>query len=124
VATCSFDCNWWTIFADLNAATTVSNRFGEIFKVPAPYTLGNVKPDNLRRSSTAGIHERFTLWQRVSARRKARRNDLELRIEAKNAFNHPLFSAPDTSVDDSSFGQITYAAVGPREVQLAIKFNF
>ena len=50
--------------------------------------------------------------------------NLELRIEAHNAFNHPVFSAPNTSVDDSSFGQITGTSVGPREVQLAIKFNF
>jgi hypothetical protein len=35
-----------------------------------------------------------------------------------------VFGTPDTSVDDSSFGQITYTSVGPREVQLAIKFNF
>jgi hypothetical protein len=49
---------------------------------------------------------------------------LEFRIEAKNAFNHPVFGTPVTSVDDSSFGQITYASVGPREIQLAIKFNF
>jgi len=50
--------------------------------------------------------------------------NLEFRIEAQNAFNHPVFGTPNTSVDDSSFGQITYASVGPREVQLAIKFNF
>ncbi len=50
--------------------------------------------------------------------------NVEFRIEAQNAFNHPVFGTPNTSVDDPSFGQISYTSVGPREVQLAIKFNF
>ena len=50
--------------------------------------------------------------------------NLELRIEARNAFNHPVFGTPDTSVDDPSFGQISYTSQLPREIQLAIKFNF
>jgi hypothetical protein len=50
--------------------------------------------------------------------------NLEFRIEAQNAFNHPVFGTPNTSVDDPSFGQISYTSVGPREVQLAVKFNF
>ena len=31
---------------------------------------------------------------------------------------------PDTSVDDENFGKILYTSVGPRQVQLAVKFNF
>jgi hypothetical protein len=50
--------------------------------------------------------------------------NLELRIETQNAFNHPVFATPNTSVDDQNFGKITSSAVGPREVQLAVKFNF
>jgi len=49
----------------------------------------------------------------------------EVRLEARNAFNHPVFGTPDTSVDDQSFGTIGYTSGnGPREIQLAIKFNF
>ena len=50
--------------------------------------------------------------------------NLEVRMEARNAFNHPVFGTPNTAVDDPSFGQITGLSVGPRELQLAIKFNF
>ena len=32
--------------------------------------------------------------------------NFELRIEAQNAFNHPVFGTPNTTVDDPSFGQI------------------
>ena len=49
---------------------------------------------------------------------------LELRLEAENAFNHPVFGTPDTSVADPSFGVINYMAVGPRQCQLALKFMF
>jgi hypothetical protein len=48
----------------------------------------------------------------------------EFRIEAKNAFNHPVFGTPVTSVDDEHFGKIFYTSVGPRALQLAMKFNF
>jgi hypothetical protein len=50
--------------------------------------------------------------------------NLEFRVEAKNAFNHPVFQAPNTTVDDPSFGTIGGTAIGPREVQLGLKFNF
>ena len=51
--------------------------------------------------------------------------NVEFRIEARNAFNHPVFGTPDLSLDDGSFGQIFYTSGnGPREMQLAIKFNF
>jgi hypothetical protein len=48
----------------------------------------------------------------------------EVRLEAQNAFNHPVFGTPNTSVDDGNFGTINYTSVGPRQMQLAFKFNF
>ena len=50
--------------------------------------------------------------------------NLEVRIEAQNAFNHPVFGTPNTSVDDPELRTNHYTSVGPREMQLAIKFNF
>jgi hypothetical protein len=49
---------------------------------------------------------------------------LELRLEAQNAFNHPVFGTPDTNVGDPNFGVINYTAVGARQCQLALKFMF
>ena len=49
---------------------------------------------------------------------------LELRLEAQNAFNHPVFGTPDTYVGDPNFGVVSYTAVGPRQCQLALKFMF
>ncbi len=49
---------------------------------------------------------------------------LEYRAEAFNAFNHPHFCAPDTSVNDGSFGQTFGTCTAGREVQMALKFYF
>ena len=50
--------------------------------------------------------------------------NFELRLEAENALNHPVFGTPDTSVDDPNFGVISYTSNGPRQVQLGGKINF
>jgi hypothetical protein len=47
---------------------------------------------------------------------------LQFRLETYNAFNHPQFSGPNTTVNSGSFGVITSTANGPREVQAALKF--
>jgi hypothetical protein len=49
---------------------------------------------------------------------------LELRLEAENALNHPVFGTPNTSVDDPDFGVISYTSNGPRQVQLGAKLTF
>jgi hypothetical protein len=54
------------------------------------------------------------------------RFDLQYRVEMFNAFNHPWFGAPDTTVTDSTFGRITgmNSDYSPRNIQLAVKFLF
>jgi hypothetical protein len=48
----------------------------------------------------------------------------EVRLEAENALNHPIFGTPDTIVGDPDFGVISYTGVGPRQCQLALKLYF
>ncbi len=49
--------------------------------------------------------------------------DAELRADAFNLFNHAEFLNPDTSINDSTFGQISTTA-DPRIIQLALHIRF
>lgn len=49
---------------------------------------------------------------------------LELRMDAFNSLNHPTFAAPDTTLTDSSFGQVTATTGSPRTLQFAATLNF
>ena len=51
-------------------------------------------------------------------------SNFQFRAEFYNAFNHPNFSNPGTTVNSSSFGQITSMSVAPRLVQFGLKYVF
>jgi len=91
------------------------------FLRPEDFTLGNAPRalGSLRSpwSFTAdlSVGKQFMIREEMN---------FEFRIEAQNALNHPVFGTPDTTVDGENFGQIFNTSVGPRQVQLAFKFNF
>jgi hypothetical protein len=94
------------------------------FQLAPPYTLGDA-PRALSAirspffwTTNLSIDKDFSLSSKYEAMK------LELRLEAQNAFNHPVFGTPNTFVGDPQFGVITYTAVGPRQCQLALKFLF
>jgi hypothetical protein len=62
-----------------------------------------------KNTVVGGIHENATL---------------EFRAEFFNAFNHPQWSNPNTTVSSSAFGSITSEVVGPRIIQFALKYLF
>ncbi|HEY6271811.1 MAG TPA: hypothetical protein VIX19_07445 [Terriglobales bacterium] len=95
-----------------------------VFQIPNAYTLG----DGAR--SVGSIRTPFFFTTNLSVLKEFALSAshenlrLELRLEAENAFNHPVFGTPDTYVGDPNFGIINYTAVGPRQRQLAMKFYF
>jgi hypothetical protein len=52
---------------------------------------------------------------------------LEVRIEAQNVMNHPVFSEPSTTnmaFGSTTFGQITSTKVGARQMMIGLKYYF
>lgn len=101
----------------------VDNYFVDntVFQRPADFTLGDAPRALGSVRSPGHFTTDLSLGKQFAIREQM---NLEFRIEAQNAFNHPVFATPDTSVDDPNFGQIFSTAVGPRQVQLALKINF
>ena len=92
-----------------------------VFQVPAPFTLGNAPRAIGSVRSPWSFTTDLSLGKQFRIREEM---NFEFRVEAKNAFNHPVFGTPNTNVGDDTFGTISYTAIGPREVQLGFKFNF
>jgi hypothetical protein len=108
-----------------NGSDWVDNYFADnnVFQRPPDYTLGNAP----RTIGSIRSPRSFTTDLSIAKQFPIREEmNIELRLEAQNAFNHPVFGTPDTSVDDiGNFGRIfNTAGNGPREMQLAIKFTF
>jgi hypothetical protein len=103
----------------------VDNYFADdsIFSRPPDFTLGNApRAEGSIRSpwsftTNLSINKQFPIREEMF---------VEVRLEARNALNHPVFGTPDTTVDDTgNFGKIfNTSGNGPREMQLAVKFSF
>ena len=90
---------------------------------PTPYYDGNaprVMPNVFAQGTnniSASLFKQFPLRFREGAK-------LEFRAETFNLFNHVQFGAPNSSIGQSSFGEITSQANNPRVAQLALKLYF
>jgi hypothetical protein len=120
-------------FADPNTAPNNNATVGDILNAPAQFTFGNMPRTTaevrtpLVFSSDLSVAKQFLL---SSAHEGIH---LEMRLEAQNAFNHPLFSLGSPgpygdstlNVGDPSFGIIPrMSPIGPRQMQLAAKITF
>jgi hypothetical protein len=95
-----------------------------VFVLPDQYALGTVPRTigSVRTPTSFGADLSMEKEFALEAVRKGMK--LELRLEAQNTFNHPVFGTPNTAVDDPSFGTISYTSNGPRQVQLGLKVYF
>jgi hypothetical protein len=95
-----------------------------VFVLPPPYALGDV-PRSLGAIRTPyNFNTDLSLMKVFGLDSLRKGTSIEFRIEASNAFNHPTFGQPDTSVDDPNFGVISYTSSAPRVGQLGLKVTF
>lgn len=52
------------------------------------------------------------------------RANLQFRVDMFNTFNHPNFSAPDSTVGDATVGQVFSTSVDPRRMQFGLRLHF
>ena len=107
-----------------NGSNWVDQYFvdGTVFQRPPDYTLGSVPRAFGAIRSPWSFTTDLSLAKQFQLREEM---NFEVRLEAQNALNHPVFQGPNTSVDDQQFGLVTSTSGnGPRQLQLAFKFNF
>jgi hypothetical protein len=77
-------------------------------------TFPNLRTDGINEWSPSAT-KRLSITEKMS---------LQLRLEAYNVLNHPVFSPPNTTGTNAGFGTITTQANRPRALQLGARFVF
>ncbi len=96
----------------------------QVVQLPPVYTLGDAPRATGAIRSPLSFNTSMSLNKDFSLASVREGMTLELRLEAENALNHPVFGTPDTAVDDPNFGVINYTSNSPRQVQLGAKVTF
>ena len=100
------------------AGTVVLNRAA--FGIPAAFTFGNTNIlPNVRELGFAS--EDLSLFKRETFRE---RYQVELRLDAFNAFNRKDPGGLVTDLTSLAFGQYTGSTIGPRQCQVGLKITF
>ncbi|MGH9722838.1 MAG: TonB-dependent receptor domain-containing protein [Bryobacteraceae bacterium] len=95
----------------------------DAFSRPASYVFGN-GPRTLSRARGPGLtNADMSLFKELRFSRDGRFH-LQIRGEAFNITNTPIFAAPNVTVGSTAFGVISGQANGPRQLQLALKLYF
>ncbi len=109
----------------------VEGRLNNYFNASAfcpPPTIGDgTDYGNTGRGAFRGPHQAnfdmaLTKTTKVGGLNEAA--SLQFRTEFFNAFNHPQFGNPGTTVGSPSFGKIGSTSVAPRLIQFALKYIF
>ena len=92
------------------------------FASPAAFTYGNTT-----RTGADGLHNPSLWGQDFSLKRKFTIHEsiaLQFQVDAFNAFNITMFSAPALNITSTTFGKITSQANAPRALQLSARLVF
>ncbi len=89
------------------------------FVAPAQYTFGNTPRNSLRTEAFKNLDlsffREFPVYEFMR---------LQLRMDAFNAFNHPVWGVPNNCQNCANFGVVTSTITNARQVQLSGKIVF
>ena len=105
------------------AATKRLNEYFDTtqFSYNAPFTFGNT-PRLMPDLFQPGVDDwNISLFKNTKVRDTV---NVEFRAESFNTFNRVQFGPPDTTINDSTFGQISYQQNSPRTLQLGLRLFF
>ena len=91
------------------------------FVQPAPYTYGTEKVNPYTAQTRHDVD--LSLFRQVHAGIGQGRY-FEFRLDSFNLFNNVIFSPPDASISDTTFGQVLSQQNQPRQLQVAVKFDY
>jgi hypothetical protein len=99
---------------------------GGFEKAAAKQLVSNVRTFPLRFPQVRNPNQNNVDAALIKNTRIREGHNMQFRAEALNAFNHPYFPAPSTSVTALTFGQIVAStqAAYPRRLQLTFKYIF
>jgi len=102
---------WFNIDAGFNSNS--SQQLASNYRT-FPSGLSDVRADGVNTWDLSAI----------KAARLREGMNLQFRGEFLNAWNHPMFNAPNTSPTSSAFGMVTSQRAFPRRIQLGLKLLF
>lgn len=109
---------WFYTSANSSCVAQAPNATNS-FVIPGQYTYGdggrNILRANGLKQLDATLMKNFPFTETKL---------LEFRAEVFNILNHPTFSAPTTTINTSSGGQVSSTLNAARIIQLALKFRF
>jgi hypothetical protein len=94
----------------------------EVVVAPADYAIGNAPRTTGSVRTPGASNANLSLLKEFAMNKFREGMRLEYRAEFFNAFNHPRFCGPDSTVNGGSFGIVSCTANSAREVQMALKF--
>lgn len=100
---------------------SAAERFNTSAFAPAP--AGQVMPGTSRRNSILGPGRSNVDFSILKNIRVTDASAFQFRLEAFNVLNHTSYNLVDTTVNNTTYGNIT-SAHQPRILQLGLKFNF
>lgn len=110
------------VTANLGSARTIDRWFDTTqFAQPKDFTFGTMGRSTSQIRNVGARNLDFSLFKEFRIRERAQ---IELRGEAFNLTNTPLFGNPGTVVNTPTFGVVTSQENSPRQVQLGLKILF